>query len=222
MTNKSTTSQRTKKTTKKSQTKKITETITASGNQPINYLGEITVKVNHGNKTISTKKYSNSGMPSLFKFLCSALAGSYTESLRPCQIKLFTYDRAYDSEATPAAFNWEEAISQGSLIASSPLVAYSNSPKIKRIAGVNGKDYYEVTYHFRVPFTLISNKILHAVGLFPRNEDEISAYYLFTKKEEGQTSWESLELSDTAGNFSVILDWTMTVMNKPTTENTEL
>ena len=94
-----------KKTTKKAKTTKVTESVIASGNQSINYLGEITVKITHGSKTVSTKKYTNSGMPSLFKFLCNALAGTYTESLRPCQIKLFTYDRVNEVEATPSAFN---------------------------------------------------------------------------------------------------------------------
>jgi hypothetical protein len=96
------------KSTKKQKTTPVVANITAAGNQSLNYIGEISIKINHGNKTISTKKYTNSGMPYLFKFLCLALAGNYTESLRPCQIKLFYYDKATltsDYESSPANFN---------------------------------------------------------------------------------------------------------------------
>jgi hypothetical protein len=54
--------------------------------------------------------------------------------------------------------------------------------------------------------------------LFPKvviNEGEdICAYYLLTKMVEKDCLWDPLELDDIAGNFSIILDWTLTIMNK--------
>ena len=79
-----------------------------SGTQDISYAGVVTIKLQHGKKTIMSKKYHNNGMPDLFKFLCLALAGSYTEALRPCKIKLFCYDAAFAIEqdtADPTKFN---------------------------------------------------------------------------------------------------------------------
>jgi hypothetical protein len=54
---------------------------------------------------------------------------------------------------------------------------------IKKQAETNA---YEITYHFRVPFSLISNDVIHMIGLFPNGivngyEKDACAYYLFTE-----------------------------------------
>jgi hypothetical protein len=59
-------------------------------------------------KTLSTRKFDNSGMPNLFKFLCNCLAGNYAEKMRPCKVKLFSYIKAtdpIDQRATVGEFN---------------------------------------------------------------------------------------------------------------------
>ena len=70
-------------------TKKIKKTTELKGTQNLGYQGKVTIKLVHGDKIISTKTYHNSGLPLLFKFLGSALAGNYSEDLRPTRIKLF-------------------------------------------------------------------------------------------------------------------------------------
>jgi hypothetical protein len=66
--------------------------VVTSKTDSISYQGKVTVKVVKGSKTISTKNYSNAGLPRLFEFLGKALAGNYSENLRPCKVKLFTYN----------------------------------------------------------------------------------------------------------------------------------
>ncbi len=88
----------TKKTT--SRPKKLTPDVIAKGEQSISYMGEVTIKLAHGKKVISSTKYHNSGMPGLFKFLCAALAGTYIDNLRPYQLKLYGFadDATADDE----------------------------------------------------------------------------------------------------------------------------
>jgi hypothetical protein len=41
------------------------------------------------------------------------------------------------------------------------------------------------------------------------------AYYLFTKKNsDGSKKWDTQELDDIAGNYSLIIEWTMEISNK--------
>lgn len=171
--------------------------IHASGIQNIGYQGSVTVKVMHGNKVVKTREYHNSGMPQLFKFLCAALAGNYSEALRPCKIKLFYYPDA--SETMPPAFNWTNAFLGDASIqpkAVTPFIVYDSTPIMRKVkdaeAAAAGEDsyYYTTTFHFRIPFTLISDTIIHMIGFFPNNvyagtEVDAAAYYLFTT-EDGQ------------------------------------
>ena len=57
------------------------------------------------------------------------------------------------------------------------------------------------------------------VGLYPGNAvnyaTDVSAYYLFTT--ENGRDWDPLELSDALGNFSLIIEWTLSIANKTTT-----
>ena len=162
--------------------------LVSTGTQNVNYLGEVTVKLTRGDKVIKSKKYSNSGMPGLFKFICNALAGNFSEVAHPCQIKLFNYLRAddiLDEDATPSNFNWETAHSTNNIRGCTPYILYDTTPKVKRETGTTDKDYYTTTYHFRVPFSLISESRIHAVGIYPANVvsdgTDAYAYYLFTE-----------------------------------------
>jgi hypothetical protein len=44
-------------------------------------------------------------------------------------------------------------------------------------------------------------------------QDNPCAYYLFTKDGEGN-EWEEQELEDAIGNYSLVIEWAMTVSNK--------
>lgn len=67
---------------------------------------------------------------------------------------------------------------------------------------------------------MINDNIIHMVGFypnntFPGNEIDASAYYLFVNDDGDK--WAPIELENVTGNFSIIIDWTMAVMNKPNT-----
>lgn len=217
----------------------ITNNLPIDGLQNIGYKGQVTVKLTNGKTTLKTTTYKNSGMISLFKFLCNCLAGNYTDTLRPCKIKFFCYDNAFDlsEEYSPANFNWG-AVFDGSSPAEepyevTPYIVYETTPVIKYvkeqrdpITNTTIPAHYETTFHFRVPFSMISGKssenntgtMIHMVGIFPNNatsNQEVSAYYLFTTKDEaGILQWDPIVLDGIVGNYSLILDWTMSVSNK--------
>ncbi len=211
---------------KTEEVKTISQPTKVEGTQNISYAGTVNIKVQRGKRTLMTKKYNNKGMTSLFKFLCLALAGSYSDDLRPCKIKLFCYDKANEINNSPADFNWntifnnlvEDRINNYGLKDASSFIVFDATPLI------NKKDNsYEVTFHFRVPGSLISSDMVHMIGLFPNNvysgnEKEVSAYYLFTEVDAStkKTIWAPLELGEDkiSGNYSLIIDWTMSIANK--------
>lgn len=220
---------------------KITSPVTnLTGDQTISYAGHVCVKVNHGNNTILTKHYHNSGMPNLFKFLCNCLAGEYTDKLRPCKIKLFSYlagDELPDEEKSKLEnFNWVTNFSNPSIVdeklnpyrpvSATPFIVYDTTPVVmyKEDPQTQNK-YYETTFHFRVPFTLLSRNTIYMIGFFPNNayegnEANASAYYLFTEidDESKKAVWKPLVLDESVtGNYSIIIDWTMSITNKQTT-----
>jgi hypothetical protein len=87
-------------------TKSIKNTTCLEGIQKISYEGIVSVKLQNGRgKTLMSKQYHNTGMPNLFKFICTALAGEFTDALRPCKIKLFTYKKALETDNYPGDFN---------------------------------------------------------------------------------------------------------------------
>ena len=210
----------------------INSSIEAKGIQPVKYQGTVSVKINHGNKTIFSRQYHNSGMPLLFKFLCSALSGEFFDTLRPCKIKLFYYPEADMGEqgVMPGEFHWDTAFERAESYrpkSLTPYITYDTTPVVKRIPDADSPSgmptyHYETTYHFRVTFELISDTTIHMIGIYPNNayagsEQDVSAYYLFVD-EETQSKWEPLELGEIAGNFSIVIDWTMALMNKSTAE----
>ena len=208
---------------------KINKSTNINGAQYIGYQGKVAVSLVKNNKIITTKSYHNSGMPKLFEFLAKCLGGTRSEFLRPVKIKLFQYPRADTTNAeSPANFSWNDAWDgtdkQPSQI--SPYVLYNSTPVIRKSISTGQtaandllvplEDYqYEVTYHFTIPASYISENIVHLVGFYPNNatddKADVSAYYLFTNDAN---EWEPLKLSEITGNFSIFIDWTLIVSNK--------
>ena len=201
-------------------TKTIQATTCLEGVQMFGYEGKVTLRLQNGhNKTIMSKQYHNTGMSSLFKFLCTALAGEYTDALRPCKIRLFTYKKAVESDSKPSDFNWESEFNGASATelptAASPFVLYDSTPTINKVG-----NSYTTTFHFRIPCSLISQDLVHMIGFFSNNvytglEKDASAYYLLTEKNnDGVLEWAPLDLTEVSGSYSLIIDWTMSVENK--------
>lgn len=193
---------------------KIKNDITVAKIDGLNYSGQLVVKILSGNKVISTQTYHNNGRETLFKFLCNALAGNYIERQRPCQIKLFSYSSALKTNSTPSDFNWETAFEDESAPTGiTPFRDYDIVPVISKTQ-LDNYATYKTTYHFRIPFTLISGTTIHMAGLYPKNtiyDKNASAYYLFTN-DDG-TEWQPIEITDNAGNFSLVIDWILTFHN---------
>lgn len=182
------------------------------------YQGNVKFQILHGTKVISTKKYSNSGLPELFKFLGFALAGSYYPSLRPCKIALYDCVITGDYQ-DPTAFKWDEASSSGALEIVSPFVVYDATPVVKATA-----EGYSTTFRFKVPFNWLYKTTFNTLGLF--NEDNTAcAYYLFTEEETTGTTttkkWLQQELGTDVdgvkaiptGDYSIVVEWTLRVSN---------
>lgn len=212
---------------------KQTEDTALKGTQSISYQGNIKLSINRGSKTIMTKEYHNAGMPNLFKFLANCLAGNISEFMRPVKIKLFDFPGAdivnvIDSAEpiTPRAFQWNSAWNLSSERCPqdiTPPILYETTPTITRKHDEEDpdnidKDYYDVTFHFRIPFSYISGEYIYLVGFYPNNatsnQEDVSVYYMFTTEDGSR--WEPLELTEgvQGGNFTLIIDWTLAIMNR--------
>lgn len=209
---------RKKKTTKKITTEEVK--VSAPQKDTLTYQGKITVKILHGERVISTKNYTNSGLPNLFKFICHALAGSYYKNLQPCKIKLFNFLDAEKNKISPTNFVWPSAQDdtheiKEALKSASPFVLYDSTPVVDY--NENTKEY-ATTFRFKIPFYWITQPQFNVIGLYASDEvsiEEASAYYLLTEKDTNNVlQWKAEELGTEIGNFSIVIDWTMTVSNK--------
>ena len=184
---------------------KAVEKVAASETQNLKYQGNICVKTLHGNKVISTKYFKNAGLPNLFKFISHALAGNFYPELRPCKIQLFRFADADNENNSPANFKWNEVWQTNKLKEASPFVVYDATPAVKL---ENGE--YKTTFRFKIPYHWLFEKQYNVIGLFTEH-DSPCAYYLFTADD----NWANQVLDDeVVGNYSLVIDWTMTVSNK--------
>lgn len=197
--------------------KTVTKTSTVSGTQNIGYQGKINLSVKHGNRTIINKSFSNSGRCKLFKFIASCLAGSLSQQAKPVKIKLFSYPGEL---RMPNEFSWHD--DSAYLTEVSPYILYDTAPTIRlkhdpnASGGNDDGDYYEVSFHFNVPFAYIAGAKIHAVGLYPNNAisttGDVYAYYLFANEQK--TEWDAISIGDATGDFSLIISWTLSISNK--------
>ena len=200
---------RQKKTTKKAATK-IVEKVAASESQIIQYQGNVCVKTLHGNKVISTKNFKNAGLSNLFKFISHALAGNFYPELRPCKVKLYRYTNADNEDHKPSNFKWDGkngVWGSNQLRDVSPFVVYDATPVVKL-----ENSSYTTTFRFKIPYHWLFEQQYNVIGLFTE-QDNPCAYYLFTKDGEGN-EWEEQELEDAIGNYSLVIEWAMTVSPK--------
>lgn len=204
---------------KSTKTKPITE---VDGKQAIEYQGIIKITTMHGKKTVATKTYKNSGLPALFKFLCNALGGRNTTGLRPSAIKLFAAQEGKSGYA-PSSFVWGSDSMFTDYEAATPMITYDATPVIKKVANTSQStayDYhYTTTFHFRIPQSYITNNTIRFAAIYPENniedDTEACAFYLFTTKDtDGSIIWDDFNIPAGATDYSLIIEWTMAVMNK--------
>lgn len=192
---------------KKTKTQKI---LPAQPNS-LAYQGKVNFQILHGNKVISTKNYSNSGLPDLFKYISYALMGTFYSALRPCKVVLFDCkftgpDEKYEN---PTSFVWETAYKNNELDEVSPYIVYDATP-----VATAAVDSCSATFRFKIPFNWLYKKTFNVIGLFTENNSPC-AYYLCTIDDtSGNKQWAREELPDITGNYSIIVEWTMEVSNK--------
>lgn len=192
----------------KKKTKLEPKDITSTQLDTLSYQGKVKFQILHGNKIISTKHYSNNGLPDLFKYLSYALAGVQYSALRPCKVAIFQCSTK-DAYADPTAFNWNTAVEDKALAEVSPYVVYDATPVVA--STTKGSS---TTFRFKIPFNWLYRKTFNTLGLFTENNAPC-AYYLFTKENsDGSKKWDTQELDDIAGNYSLIIEWTMEISNK--------
>lgn len=193
-----------------------------SEKQSLQYQGKVCVKTLHGDKVISTKYFKNNGLPNLFKFISHALAGSFYPDMRPCKIKLYYADEGGDDNS-PQNFKWAKTATAEATPKRevSPYVIYDATPIVNAyVDKETGETSYSTTFRFRIPYHWIFGDKYNVVGLFTNNNVDC-AYYLFTTKENQaggttttQTVWNTQELGNLTGNYSLLIEWTMEISNK--------
>ena len=169
------------------------------------YVGDIHVQVVDEDRVYYDNYFHNHGTKKLFNFFVDSLVGNYTvaKSSRPCKVVLF---KALDEE-----LDGEDELKADSLV-------WDNESKISNAVyydstatpGV-GSDSGSVTYHFRVPFlSLESGATVRKIGLYPNNisslKEDLCAYYLLAKDK-------GVEVPTEGGNFTIIIDWKLTINN---------
>ena len=196
--------------------KKTTSTVekekaTKSG-MNVGYQGKLTVKINSGKTTISTKTYHNTGTYKMFKFLCDSLAGYDTAKSRPCQIRLFS---ATGAEKAELPNTWE----YNDELVSSPFIAVTStniSPKsVKDGSGKVITDAAEVTYTFKIPYAFLSKEIykaaLYSTSVSSLKDDKFAYFGFITN--DATPVWDPIILEDRSGNYSLIIEWTIIISN---------
>lgn len=189
-------------------------------NQSISYYGKVTVKIQKGDKIISTKTSHNEGKAALFDFLIDCLNGSYLKDNRPTRVRVF---RKLDGETVEVPnFSTTTVLCPGVYLDGLPTVDRSYTNK------------RTITYHFRIPFTILSlGQVGDTAGFCKlalysnENSDDSnigkpSAVFLFTTTDAaGNTVWEPIEIDNKVNsNYSIIIDWSLTLGNSSIEQTT--
>jgi len=177
--------------------KKIIEKHSKSADS-LKYSGDISLKILDGDRVLSEQKYHNHGCQKLFNFITDCLTGNFAaaKSSRPCRIVLFEMGSHEEKGVFNARYwNDDTKVSTKVFYDSAVVPGSSNSSTI--------------TYHFRIPFLcLVSGAQVAKVGLYPDvitslSNDICAYYYLDTP----------FEVPDHGGNFTVVIDWKLTIQN---------
>lgn len=183
---------------------KAEEVLTSTKPQALGYQGKLCIKIMSGNKVISTEYLKNKGDSTLFKFLCQALAGNFYTHMRPCKIKL--YDFQNTETVLPSEFNFTDAEKVTPyLYEASPYVVYDSTPAVNP-----GSDSCTTTFKFKIPYHWLFSKRYNVIQLVT-DTNQSCAYYLCT---DTNGNWNTKELTEATGNFSLVVEWTLEVSNK--------
>ena len=161
-----------------------------------NYSGIVTMAIYEKDTLISTTTAHNTGMPKLFSFINSCLAGDFqaAKSTRPCKIVLLKDD---DSSTQTESFTEDYAVSTP--------VLYDRAAE-----ATSTTEGGTITYHFRIPsLALASGEEVKKLLLLP------ATYTSFEKDACARFVLDTaIKLPEKSNNTTVIIDWTLNFTNK--------
>ncbi len=181
--------------------KKKSAQTTVDNTQSIGYSGKISISIVNGKRVISKQNYHNEGRLELFRFLANCLAGNLVEGLRPIQIKFFKYP-------ANTSFNWTEAVWNDTSTAPkavSPFIIYDAMPIVKANETTNT---CTVVFHFRVPLSYLTDDS-NLIGLYSSNSSDDFNASAWVIPDQPITLPENV-----VNNYSLILEWTLSISNK--------
>lgn len=172
------------------------------------YTGKVKIKVYCDNNLYYSEDNHNKGLNTLFAFISNCLQGNWTEarSLRPTSVILLRKDDDEDlTESTPTNI---ETNYWGQNCVISPQIFYDTAV-VNNSSTEGNQTVSEVTYHFRIPFlTLVGGAEIQKLLLVPTNyigdPRDACAYFILEN---------SINIPTSGGNWTVIIDWTLTFKN---------
>lgn len=194
-------------------TKKVTE-IKNNTSDCAQYTGTVTVSSYLGDRLIQQETHHNTGLIKLFRFIGNCLQGNFFEAKynRPCKIVLLREGTGEDDleNSTPLNLNALDAKERhfwSSEYAVCGPILYDSAAQVETDTRSNPTS--AVTYHFRIPFLkLVSGTKIKKLLLLPTiTTDYVTdacAYFVLP---------EPIEVPRASGNFTVIIDWTLTFTN---------
>jgi hypothetical protein len=190
------------------------------------YTGTVTIASYVGDRLIHKETHHNAGLASLFEFMSSCLQGRWSEARdkRPCKLVLLKQDVTECLTKAELSSAGDVAKGKGISVPNnvSAVDAAGNHYWGIKYAVCNPMMYdtaattqttdtsSAVTYHFRVPFLNLvgGSKVKKLMLLPPRASNyqtEACAYFVLK---------DSIEVPEQSGNFTIIIDWTLTFNNK--------
>ena len=183
----------------------IPESLTESHCDCAAYSGTVAVSAYLDGRLIQKQVKHNSGLPTLFAFIANCLEGTWTEARanRPCKLALLKTAKdenilISNPMTDKTAWGSNHAVASPIMHDSAVISASANSLTSS------------ITYHFRVPFlSLVAGSEIQKLLLLPADPtsyaDEACAYFVLDNPIVVPTS---------GGNFTVIVDWTLTFVNQ--------
>lgn len=198
----------------------------------VKYCGEVKVTTMNGKKIIDSKTYTNHGTKNLFNFFANCLWGTSFSlaDYKPCKVVLFAGNKENEIKGNKfiydgSNFSESKALSLPMIFDKTPTGVGSVGPT--DILDENTKEVIgkQVTLHFRVPYLyMVNNGLICKLGLFPKNirypeaiatrsDNYGSMLAYFPLLDNAQTGFAGIQIPESGDNFTVIVDWTLKIIN---------
>ena len=184
--------------------------------QKLTYSGQVSVSIAKGKKILTTKQYHNKGLPNLFKFLCSALAGTYRYNAAPSKVQLLRYK----GTKTPNNIQWDSDFINGSEwdnekveVCSAPIL-FSTAPML--VTDSNNKS--QAFFQFRIPYSILTGNSINTLVIFPNKlymtpQDAMAYYFCTEVNEDNELTWCPIDVTEKTQNYSLLIEWSMSIDN---------